>query len=341
MEAEAAGCRTPPALVGVGPPSEALPGSPSAPSIGSDSLATEAEEVSPGLASRYSALVQSRRNSSSFLRMSTNPIGHVATDMSGIEGEVFLDAYQKVLRGTSQQALSADSRQLSSRRSEGGDWPPSGRPPPGSRPDGRVAWVARSRVLAGAGSVPTLARFRLGEEVEEGSPRSASGGDEGSAEEGLPPRPRAVLPRPQAAAVAPVFRLAESFLPEPSVQERRLEDVQSYHKELLASEVGMTTVLPRARAPSMPALLDRKELSGKVRRKYPARDWHPQAPEARSSADAMQYYSVKHNATWSMPSRGAGGNQRRVVALRPWDDRPARTRTLESKVAAAVAPQQA
>lgn len=269
--------------------------------------------------------------------MSTGLVGHEATDLSDFERHAFLDIHQKVIRAASKKALSPDSRELSSRRSDSEDGSLRGRPPPGPRPDGRVACVARSRVLAGAGSLPTLAGFRLGEESEEISPLSARSGAD-SAEEGPPPKPRAVLPRPQAAGVAPVFRLAESFLPEPSVQERRLEDVQSYHKELLASEVGQTTVLPRARAPSMPAFLDRKELSGRVRKRYAARDWHPQAPEARSSTDAMQYYSVKRNAAWSMPSRGAFENQRRVVALRPWDDRPARTRTLESKVAAAVVP---
>jgi len=114
--------------------------------------------------------------------------------------------------------------------------------------------------------------------------------------------------------------------------------VQSYHKELLASEVGQTTVLPRARAPSMPSFLERKELSGKVRRMYPARDWHPQAPEARGKADAMHYYSVRRNETWSMPSRGGCEHPRRVVALSPWDDRPVRTRTLDSRLAVAVGP---
>ncbi|CAK0902443.1 unnamed protein product, partial [Prorocentrum cordatum] len=47
---------------------------------------------------------------------------------------------------------------------------------------------------------------------------------------------------------------------------------------------------------------------------------------------------VRRNETWSMPSRGGCEHPRRVVALSPWDDRPVRTRTLDSRLAVAVGP---
>lgn len=125
--------------------------------------------------------------------------------------------------------------------------------------------------------------------------------------------------KPPHVGESPVFRAPESFLLEHSVRERRAEDLKAFHKELLAHEVGESGLMPRANTPLMPPELNRKELSAKMRHRYPAREWHSQAPEWRPVPEPMDYYSVHHDRVWSMPSRGTRERFTRTQPLRPWE----------------------